>query len=83
MNKPAFLLKPFGAALRQKTHKRSESPPSNDTSTDNSLKASLLPLLTVLCSSHNPPHTRELTLMQPSSDAYEAEDRCFRVAVAR
>ena len=77
MNKPAFLLKPLGAVLRQKTHKRSKSPQFNDISTSNFLKASPTHLLIVRCSSHNP------HLMQPSSEAYEAEDRCFRVAVAR
>ena len=83
MNKPAFLLKPLGAALRHKgTQKKQVS------TIQGNLHKQLLESLTdtlversVLLSqptSHTGAH-----LMQPSSEAYEAEDRCFRVAVAR
>ena len=81
MNKPAFLLKPLalGAVLRQKnTQKKQVS------TIQRNLHKQLLESLTdtpversVLLSqstSHTGAH-----LMQASSEAYEAEDRCFRV----
>ena len=60
-----------------------ESPPSNGTFTKQLLEsftASPVDRAVLLSqsTSHTGPH-----LMQPSSEAYEAEDRCFRVAVAR
>ena len=72
MNKPAIQLKPLGAALRQKTtiHKQ-----LHDSLADTPVeRAILLSKSTSLTGAH---------IMQPSSEAYEAEDRCFRVAVAR
>ena len=82
MNNPAFLLKSLGSALRQNAAQKSGSPLWKDTFQCSFLKASPQILLTVLCSSHNLPHTLEL-ISCSSSEAYEAEDRCFRVAVAR
>ena len=58
-----------------------KSPPSKETSSSKSLTASPTHLLNAPCSHRKPPHT--LVLLQPSSEAYEAEDRCFRVSVAR
>ena len=84
MNKPAFLLKPRGAALRLKTHPKETSlhhPKKTlhkqifDSLTDTPVERSVLPPQST---SHTGAH-----LMQPSSEAYEAEDRCFRVSLAR
>ena len=82
MNKPAFLLKPLGSALRQKNTQKKRV-----TTIQRHFHKQLLESLTtslvdhsVLLSqaaSHTGPH-----LMQPSSKAYDAEDRSFRVAVA-
>ena len=54
------------------------------------LRASAPPFLSqghprvTFCSVHlNPPHTHGAHLLQPSSEAYEAEDRFFRVSVAK
>ena len=83
MNKPTFQLKPLGAALRlQTTQKKQISTIQRnihkqfynsltDTPTE---QAILLPQST----SHTGAH-----LVQPRSEAYEIEDRCFRVSVAR
>lgn len=83
MNKPTFIHKPLGAALRlQTTQKKQVATIQNnihkqlynsltDTPTE---KAILLSQST----SHTGAH-----LMQPCSEAYEIEDRCFRVSVAR
>ena len=83
MNKPTFLLKPLGAALRLKTtqkiqistiqrniHKQFYNS-LTDTPTE---QAILLSQSTSYTGAH---------LTQPSSEAYEVEDRCFRVSVAR
>ena len=83
MNKPTFQLKPPGAALRlQTTQKKRVS-----TIQRNIHKAILQQphrrtteqaILLSQSTSHTGAH-----LMQPSSEAYEVEDRCFRVSVAR
>ena len=72
MNKPTFQLKPLGAALRleRNIHKQFYSS-LTDTPTEQAILLSQ-------STSHTGAH-----LMQPSSEAYEAEDRCFRVSVAR
>ena len=80
MSKPAFQLRPLGAALRlktiQKKHvstiQRNIHKQLYDSLADIPVeRASLLSQST----SHTGAH-----LMQPSSEAYEAEDRCFRVS---
>ena len=82
MNKPTFQLKPLGAALRLQTTQRNKSPPSKETSISNSTTASPTQPPNKLSSFHNLLHTGA-HLMQPSSEACEVEDRCFRVSVAR
>ena len=83
MNKPSFQLKPLGAALRlQTTQKKQVSTIQRnihkqlynsltDTPTEQSILLSQ-------STSHTGAH-----LMQPSSEAHEIEDRCFRISVAR
>ena len=71
MNKPTFLLKPLGAALRLKTTQKKQVSTIQKTYTNNAILLSQY-------TSHTGAH-----LMQPSSEAYEAEDRCFLVSVAR
>ena len=67
----------------KKPHKRSESPPSNGASHKQLLESlTTSPVDRAVVLSQSAPHTGA-HLMQPSSEAYEAEDRCFRVAVAR
>ena len=83
MNKPAFLLQPLGSALRQKTTQKKLV-----TKIHRHFHKQLLESLTTSpvdsavlhsqAASHTGPH-----LMQPSSKADEADDRCFRVAAAR
>ena len=83
MNKPTFQLKPLGPALRLKTSQKKQVSTIQrnihkqfynsltDTPTEQAILLSQ-------STSHTGAH-----LMQPSSEAYEAEDRCFRVSVAR
>ena len=83
MNKPTVQLKPLGAALRQKTTQKKQVSTIQrnihkqfynsltDTPTEQAILLSQ-------STSHTGAH-----LMQPSSKAYEAEDRCFRVSVAK
>ena len=83
MNKPTFLLKPLGVALRLKTNQKKQVSTIQrnihkqlynsftDTPTEQAILLSQ-------SASHTGAH-----LKQPSSEAYEAEDRCFRVSVAR
>ena len=83
MNTPAFQLKPPGAALRLKTIQKKQVSQIqrnihkqlfdslDDTATE---RAILLSQSTSRTGAH---------LMQPSSEAYVAEDRCFRVSVAK
>ena len=68
--------------LRPKPHRRITSPPSKETSTSNFLTASRTHLLNTVLLSQFTSHTGA-HLMQLSSEAYEAGDRCFRVSVAR
>ena len=83
MNKPTLQLKPLGAALRlNTTQKRQVSTiqrnihkPFYNSLTDTPTEQAILRSQST---SHTGAH-----LMQPSSEAYEAEDRCFRVSVAR
>ena len=80
MNKPTFQLKPLGAALRlQTTQKKQVSTIQRNTHrqfyTDTPTEQAIL---LSQSTSHTGAH-----LMQPSSEAYEIEDRCFRVSVAR
>ena len=83
MNKPTFQLKPLGAALRLQTTQQKQVSTIQrnihmqfynsltDTPTEQAILLSQ-------STSHAGAH-----LMQPSSKAYEVEDRCFRVSVAR
>ena len=83
MNKPTFQFKPLRAALRLKTTQKKQVSAIQrhihkqfcnsltDTPTEQAILLSQ-------STSHTGAH-----LMQPSSEAYEAEDRCFRVSVAR
>ena len=79
MNKPAFQLKPLGAALRLKTTQKKQVSTIQrnihkqfyNSLTDTPTEQAILLSQTT---SHTGGH-----LMQPSSEAYEAEDRCFRV----
>ena len=83
MNKPTFQLKPLGADLRLKTTQKKQVSTIQrnihkqfynsltDTPTEQAILLSQ-------STSHTGAH-----LMQPSSEAYEVEDRCFRVSVAR
>ena len=83
MNKPTFLLKPLGVALRLKSNQKKQVSTIQrnihkqlynsftDTPTEQAILLSQ-------SASHTGVH-----LKQPSSEAYEAEDRCFRVSVAR
>ena len=78
MNKPAFQLKPLGAALRLKTTQRKQVSTIQkhihkqfyNSLADTPVERAILP-------------SQSTSHMQPSSEAYEAEDRCFRVSVAR
>ena len=83
MNKPTFLLEPLDAALSLKTTQMKQVSTIQrnlhkqlfDSLTDTPVECSVL---LSQPTSHTGAH-----LMQPSSEAYEAEDRCFRVPVAR
>ena len=81
MNKPNFQLKPLGAAIRLKITQKKQVSTRNihkqfcNSHTDTPTEQAVL-------LSQSTPHTGA-HLMQPSSEANEAEDRCFRVSVAR
>ena len=83
MNKPAFQLIPLGAALRLNTTQKKQvsTIPRKihkqlyDRLADTPTERAILPSQST---SHTGAH-----LMQPRSEAYEIEDRCFRVSVAR
>ena len=83
MNKPAFLLKPLGAGLRHKATQKKRV-----TTIQRHFHKQLYDSLTtttvdrVVLLSESTSHTGA-NLMQPGSEAYEVEDRCFRVAIAR
>ena len=83
MNKPTFLHKPLGAALRlQNTQKKQVS--TNQRNIHKQLYNSFTdtPTERAILLSQSTSHTGA-HLMQPRSEAYEIEDRCFRVSVAR
>ena len=83
MNKPTFLLKPLGAALRQKnTQKKQVSTIQRNIHKQFYNSLTDTPTEQAILLSQSTSHTGA-HLMQPSSEAYEAEDRCFRVSVAR
>ena len=83
MNKPSFQLKPLGATLRLKTTQKKQVS-TIQRNIHKQIYGSLTDTLverSVLLSqstSHIGAH-----LVQPSSEAYGAGDRCFRVSVAR
>ena len=83
MSKPTFLLKPLGAALRLKTTQKKHVS-TIQRKIHKQLYNSLIdtPTEQAILLSQSTSHTGA-HLMQPSSEAYEAEDRCFRVSVAR
>ena len=66
----------------KKTLKRNKSPLSKGISTSNFTTTSLTSPLSAPSSYHDPPHTLVRTSCNPA-EAYDAEDRCFRVSVAR
>ena len=83
MNEPTFQPKPLGAALRLKTtQKKQVSTIQRNIHTQfyNSLIDT--PTEQAMLLSQSTSHTGA-HLVQPSSEAYEAEDRCFRVSVAK
>ena len=82
MNKPAFQLKPLGAALRlQTTQKKQVSTIQRNIHRQFYNSLTDTPTEQAILLSQSTSHTGA-HLMQPSSAAYEAEDR-FRVSVAR
>ena len=83
MSKPTFLLKPLGAAHRLKTTQKKHVS-TIQRKIHKQLYNSLIdtPTEQAILLSQSTSHTGS-HLMQPSSEAYEAEDRCFRVSVAR
>ena len=83
MNKPTFLLKPLGAALRlQTTQKKQVSTIQRNIHKQLYNSLTDTPTEQAILLSRSTSHTGA-HLMQPSSEAYEVEDRCFRVSVAR
>ena len=71
-----------GCFTPSKPPKRNKSPPFKGTFTNNYITASQTPTERAILLSQSTSHTGA-HLMQPSSEAYEIEDRCFRVSVAR
>ena len=82
MNKPTFQLKPLGAALRQTTQKKQVSTIQRNTHKQLFDSLADTPTEQAILLSQSTSHTGA-HLMQPRSEAYEIEDRCFRVSVAR
>ena len=83
MNKPTFQLKPLGAALRlQTTQKKQVSTIQRNIHKQFYNSLTDTPTEQAILLSQSTSHTGA-HLMQPSSEAYEIEDRCFRVSVAR
>ena len=78
MNKPAFQLKPLGAALRLKTTQK-----KNVSTIQRNIHKHLYNSLADTPVEQAIFLSQSTSLMQPSSEAYEVEDRCFRVSVAR
>ena len=79
MNKPTFLLKPLGAALRLKTTQKKQVS-TIQRNIHKQLYNSLTdtPTEQAILLSQSTSHTGA-HLMQPRSEAYEVVDRCFRV----
>ena len=83
MNKPTFQLKPLGAALRLKTtQKKQVSTIQRNIHKQFYNSLTDTPTEQAILLSQSTSHTGA-QVMQPSSEAYEVEDRCFRVSVAR
>ena len=83
MNKPTFQVKPLGAALRlQTTQKKQVSTIQRNIHKQFYNSLTDTPTEQAILLSQSTSHTGA-HLMQPSSEAYEIEDRCFRVSVAR
>ena len=83
MNKPTFQLKPLGAALRlQTTQKKQVSTIQRNIHKQLYNSLTDTPTEQAILLSQSTSHTGA-HLMQPRSEAYEIEDRCFRVSVAR
>ena len=83
MNKPTFQLKPLGAAVHlQTTQKKQVSTIQRNIHKQLYNSLTDTPTEQAILLSQSTSHTGA-HLMQPSSDAYEVEDRCFRVSVAR
>ena len=83
MNKPTFQLKPLGAALRlQTTQKKQVSTVQRNIHKQLYNSLTDTPTEQAILLSQSTSHTGA-HLMQPKSEAYEIEDRCFRVSVAR
>ena len=82
-NKHTFQLKPLGAALRlQTTQKKQVSTIQRNIHRQFYNSLTDTPTEQAILLSQSTSHTGA-HLMQPSSEAYEVEDRCFRVSVAR
>ena len=83
INKPTFPLKPLGAALRlQTTQKKQVSTIQRNIHKQLYNSLTDVPTEQAILLSQSTSHTGA-HLVQPSSEAYEVEDRCFRVSVAR
>ena len=83
MNKPTFQHKPLGAALRlQTTQKKQVSTIQRNIHKQLYNSLTDTPTEQAILLSQSTSHTGA-HLMQPTSEAYEIEDRCFRVSVAR
>ena len=83
MNKPTFLHKPLWAALRlQTTQKKQVSTIQRNIHKQLYNSLTDTPTERAILLSQSTSHTGA-HLMQPRSEAYEIEDRCFRVSVAR
>ena len=83
MNKPTFQLKPLGAALRlQTTQKKQVSTIQRNIHKQFYNSLTDTPTEQAILLSQSTSHTGA-HLMQPRSEAYEIEDRCFRVSVPR
>ena len=82
LNMPALLLKPRGPAIRTNTTQKRLV--TNVQKHQKQLLEShaTSPISQAILLSQSAPHTGA-HLMQPNSEAYEAEDRCFHVPVAR
>ena len=83
MNKPTFQLNPLGAAVRLKTtQKKQVSTVQRNIHKQFYNSLTDTPTEQAILLSQSTSHTGA-HLMQPSSEAYEVDCRCFRVSVAR